>query len=82
MFRAKNKPAKRPNSMQTIFMSSRVRAFALAAVLTATLSGCLSNDAQRVMVGAAGGAVVADLAGGDMAGGAIAGGIACGLFCR
>lgn len=69
--------------MQQIFTSSPVRAFALVTVLTVTLSGCLlSNDAQRVMVGAAGGAVVADLAGGNMAAGAVAGGVACGLFCR
>lgn len=46
------------------------------------LAGCMSNDAQRVMVGALGGAVVADATGNDMAGGAIAGGLACGLFCR
>ncbi len=49
--------------------------------ISAGLSGCMSNDAQRVMVGALGGAVVADATGNDMAGGAIAGGIACGLLC-
>ena len=54
----------------------------LLAFLSTALGGCMANDAQRVMVGALGGAVVADATGNDMAGGAIAGGLACGLFCR
>ena len=37
----------------------------IVAVLSTTLAGCLSNDGQRAMLGAMGGAVVADATGND-----------------
>ena len=46
----------------------------LVAVLSTTLAGCMANDAQRALIGAAGGAVVADVTGNDMATGALIGG--------
>ena len=51
---------------------------ALAAV--GLLAGCLENDAERGVVGAAGGAVVADAIGGNALTGAVVGG-AAGVFC-
>jgi osmotically inducible lipoprotein OsmB len=51
---------------------------ALAAVLT--LAGCLETDAERGLVGAAGGAVAADALGVNPVTGALAGG-ALGYFC-
>jgi osmotically inducible lipoprotein OsmB len=51
---------------------------ALAAVLS--LSACLQTDAERGLVGAAGGAVVADAVGIDPLTGALVGG-AAGFFC-
>ncbi len=51
---------------------------ALAAV--GLLAGCLENDAERGVVGAAGGAVVADAIGGNALTGAVIGG-AAGVFC-
>lgn len=44
------------------------------ALLSTTLAGCAANDAQRALVGAAAGAVVADATGNDMATGALIGG--------
>jgi osmotically inducible lipoprotein OsmB len=51
---------------------------ALAAVLS--LSACLETDAERGLVGAAGGAVVADAVGVNPVTGAVIGG-AAGFFC-
>ena len=48
--------------------------------LVATLAGCLDNDTERGLAGAAGGAVVADALGGNAAVGAVVGG-AAGVFC-
>lgn len=44
------------------------------------LSGCVSTDAERGVIGAAGGAVIADATGGDALTGAVIGG-AAGVFC-
>jgi hypothetical protein len=44
------------------------------------LSGCLNTDAERGVVGAAGGAVIADATGGNALTGAVIGG-AAGVFC-
>lgn len=44
------------------------------------LSGCLENDTQRAVAGAAGGALVADALGGNAVTGAVVGG-AAGYFC-
>lgn len=57
--------------------------FALAPVVLATfgLTGCLANDTERGLVGAAGGAVIADATGGSPLTGAVIGG-AAGYFCR
>ncbi|MGB3314491.1 MAG: hypothetical protein WBB85_08755 [Albidovulum sp.] len=53
----------------------------LAAVVAAfALSGCLDNDAERGLVGAAGGAVIADATGNSALTGALIGG-AAGVFC-
>ena len=46
----------------------------LVAILSTTLAGCMANDGQRALVGAAAGAVVADATGNDMATGALIGG--------
>jgi hypothetical protein len=51
---------------------------ALACV--AALAGCLNNDTERGLAGAAGGAVVADAFGGNALTGAVIGG-AAGVFC-
>ncbi|TCO69120.1 hypothetical protein [Rhodovulum euryhalinum] len=59
----------------SIKSSLLMMAFALA------LSGCLENDAQRGLAGAAGGAVISGATGGSPATGAIVGG-AAGYFCR
>lgn len=45
------------------------------------LSGCLENDAERGLVGAAGGAVIGSATGGSAVTGAVIGG-AAGYFCR
>jgi hypothetical protein len=52
----------------------------IAAIGTLGLSGCLENDLQRGLVGAAGGAVVADAVGVDPVTGALIGG-AAGAVC-
>ena len=51
-----------------------------AVALVAALAGCLDNDAERGLAGAAGGAVVADAFGGSALTGAVVGG-AAGVFC-
>lgn len=45
------------------------------------LAGCLRNDAQRGVAGAAGGAVISSATGGSPVTGAVVGG-AAGYFCR
>ncbi len=45
------------------------------------LGGCLQNDSQRGLAGAAGGAVIASATGGSPVAGAVIGG-AAGFFCR
>jgi len=45
------------------------------------LAGCLANDTERGLAGAAGGAVIAEFAGGSPVAGAVVGG-AAGYFCR
>ena len=47
----------------------------LVALLSTTMAGCMANDAQRVLIGATAGAVVADATGNNMATGAVIGGI-------
>ncbi|NEY90459.1 hypothetical protein [Tabrizicola oligotrophica] len=56
---------------------------ALAFVILSALglTGCLANDTERGLVGAAGGAVIADATGGSPLTGAVIGG-AAGYFCR
>ncbi|MEM1237608.1 MAG: hypothetical protein AAGI10_11595 [Pseudomonadota bacterium] len=46
----------------------------------ALLAGCLDNDAERAVAGAAGGAIVSDALGGSAAAGAVVG-AAAGAFC-
>lgn len=46
-----------------------------------SLSGCLASDAERGLVGAAGGAVIGGATGGSPVTGAVVGG-AAGYFCR
>ena len=53
----------------------------LVAVLTTTLTACMANDAQRVLMGAGFGAVAADVTGNDMLLGAGAG-AAAGLLIK
>ncbi len=57
------------------------RSLLLMSAMATTLAGCLENDAQRGVAGAAGGAVIAGATGGNPLGGAVVGG-AAGLFCR
>lgn len=45
------------------------------------LAGCLANDTERGLAGAAGGAVIAKAACGSLVAGAVVGG-AAGYFCR
>lgn len=47
----------------------------ILAILTASLSACRTNDAQRAVIGAAAGAVVADATGGNAATGALIGAV-------
>ncbi|MEZ5777980.1 MAG: hypothetical protein R3E44_06425 [Paracoccaceae bacterium] len=52
----------------------------LAFALVGALAGCLDNDTERGLAGAAGGAVISDALGGNAAVGAVVGG-AAGVFC-
>lgn len=52
----------------------------LLAFVSTALAGCMQNDAQRALVGAATGAVVADATGGNALTGALVGG-AVGATC-
>lgn len=54
--------------------------FLAAVALVASLAGCLDNDTERGLAGAAGGAIVADAFGGNALTGAVVGG-AAGVFC-
>jgi osmotically inducible lipoprotein OsmB len=45
----------------------------IVALLSTTLAGCMANDTQRALVGAAAGAVVADATGNDALTGAALG---------
>jgi hypothetical protein len=57
-------------------------AFRLLAILAAlALTGCMENDTQRGLTGAAGGAVISSATGGSPITGAVVGG-AAGYFCR
>lgn len=54
--------------------------FIAALAVVGTLAGCLDNDLERGVAGAAAGAVVADATGNDGTTGALIGGVA-GVFC-
>jgi osmotically inducible lipoprotein OsmB len=58
-----------------------IRSFLLLTLLSTSLAGCLANDAERGLAGAAGGAVIAGATGGSPVTGAVVGG-AAGYFCR
>lgn len=58
-----------------------IRSFVLISTLALGLSGCLANDAERGLAGAAGGAVIGGATGGSPLTGAVVGG-AAGYFCR
>jgi osmotically inducible lipoprotein OsmB len=58
-----------------------VKSLLLLCTCVLTLSGCLQNDTQRGLAGAAGGAVIASATGGSAVTGAVVGG-AAGYFCR
>jgi osmotically inducible lipoprotein OsmB len=51
------------------------------ASVTLSLAGCLANDTERGLAGAAGGAVISGATGGSPLTGAVVGG-AAGYFCR
>jgi len=54
--------------------------WAMAFAVVTSLAGCLNEDAQRGLIGAAGGAVISDITGGNAATGALIGGVG-GLLC-
>lgn len=58
-----------------------IRSSLLTLALAFALAGCLENDAQRGLAGAAGGAVISGATGGSPVIGAVVGG-AAGYFCR
>jgi osmotically inducible lipoprotein OsmB len=58
-----------------------IKSFALFSIVAISLSGCLANDTERGLAGAAGGAVIAGATGGSPVTGAVVGG-AAGYFCR
>ena len=58
-----------------------LRSLVLLSVSAMALGGCLANDTERGLAGAAGGAVIAGAAGGSPVAGAVVGG-AAGYFCR
>ena len=57
------------------------RSIVLMSAICTILSGCLANDAERGLAGAATGAVISGATGGDPMAGAVVGG-AAGYFCR
>ena len=58
-----------------------IKSLLMFSALALGLSGCLANDTERGVAGAAGGAVIAGATGGDPLTGAVVGG-AVGYFCR
>jgi osmotically inducible lipoprotein OsmB len=58
-----------------------VKFFLLMPAIAMILSGCLANDTERGLAGAAGGAVISGVTGGSPVTGAVIGG-AAGYFCR
>lgn len=58
-----------------------IKSMLLFSMLAIGLSGCLANDTERGLAGAAGGAVIAGATGGSPVTGAVVGG-AVGYFCR
>lgn len=58
-----------------------IRPLLLAIAAATALSGCLANDTERAVAGAAGGAVIGSATGGSPVTGAVIGG-AAGYFCR
>lgn len=58
-----------------------IKSMLLFSTLAIGLSGCLANDTERGLAGAAGGAVIAGATGGSPVTGAVVGG-AVGYFCR
>ncbi len=58
-----------------------IRSFLLLSVVCTSLAGCLANDNERGLAGAASGAVIGGVAGGNPVAGAVIGG-AAGYFCR
>lgn len=58
-----------------------LRSLVLLSATAMALAGCLANDTERGLAGAAGGAVIAGATGGDPLTGAVVGG-AIGYFCR
>lgn len=59
----------------------RLVKFITGLAMVAALGGCLENNTQRGVAGAAGGALVAGALGGDMVAGAVVGGVA-GAVCH
>ncbi|TQD33300.1 hypothetical protein ACTTAK_18250 (plasmid) [Rhodobacter capsulatus] len=58
-----------------------IRSSLLTLTFALALAGCMENDAQRGLAGAAGGAVISGATGGSPVTGAVVGG-AAGYFCR
>lgn len=58
-----------------------LRSLVLLSATAVALTGCLANNAERGLAGAAGGAVIAGATGGSPITGAVVGG-AVGYFCR
>ncbi|MFZ1727804.1 MAG: hypothetical protein WBO29_00735 [Albidovulum sp.] len=58
----------------------RFAKYIIGFAIIAALSGCLENDTERGLAGAAGGALIADVTGGNALTGALVGG-AAGVFC-
>lgn len=59
----------------------RISTLSLALLGTIALSGCLQNDQQRALAGAAGGAIIADAFDANILAGAAAGAAAGALYC-
>jgi osmotically inducible lipoprotein OsmB len=57
-----------------------MKSLLLFTALSLSLSGCLANDAERGLAGAAGGAVIGGVTGNPVTGAVIGG--AAGYFCR
>ncbi len=58
-----------------------IKSYILVGIAAFGLTGCLANDTERGLAGAAGGAVIAGATGGSPVTGAVVGG-AAGYFCR